>query len=141
MKRPEEKSMSRLLIIDDNDDGQRYEIIDAAKSAGIYETEMALPASWEEAEQAIHEEAPIAVVDMNLWGGRSEGGIELIRRLHDSQPRCRIISLTAKRGDLGSRALDAGARLFIYMNRKVNPWKTELIEELKFYNAVASRPD
>src|ERR1700693_5533436 len=124
--------MVRLLVVHD-DGGQRPSIVDAALAAHIDRRQIRTVESWEEAEGALLEPFDLAVIDIDLWG-RDEGGIELIRRLHDRQPDCKIIALTSQRGgDVGACALEEGAREFIFTKWKHINWVQLLEEQLKLY--------
>ena len=130
--------MTKLLVVDDEPDKQRKDILVAAVFAGIDPRDTDTPDSWDDAEATLTQSFQIAVIDIDLWS-KLEGGIELIRRLHASQPECNIIALTKTRSDIGERAMEAGARLFIYTKWDYIPWTMLLEEQLKLYKGYAER--
>jgi hypothetical protein len=124
----------RLLVVDDLESA---DIVEIARGVGIpapgYEL-VVVKDCWKDAEDALQQRWDLAVIDIKLWH-RPEGGIELIRRLHDSQPFCNIIAITSGDRDVKQRALDAGARVFVYRDaeRRSNSWTEDLEVWLKLY--------
>src|SRR4051812_27304083 len=129
--------MANLLLVDDTFE-QRELVRGAATKAGFDpEREIHCPGSWDEAVALIYEKPfAVAVVDIELWGGRSDGGIDYLRNLHAEQPGCLILAVTSSRGDdAGVRAIAAGAMGFVNLK-----WKTadkDLEEKLRFYRGLA----
>lgn len=133
--------MVRLLVISDAPD-QRRDVVNAASEAGFDRDQIQVVQSWDEAETALREPFDLAVIDLGFeyWGRSKDAGIQLIRSLHDLQPDCVILALTSQRGaEFGLRAMEEGAREFIYTEWKYISWYELLVERLRLYDGFIER--
>lgn len=128
----------RLLVVDDLESAN---IVEIARGVGIpapgYEL-VVVKDCWKDAEDALQQRWDLAVIDIKLWR-RPEGGIELIRRLHDSQPYCNIIAITSEDRDVKKHALEAGAKVFVSRDpeQRHHSWTADLKTWLTGYKREA----
>ena|SRR5438046_2781148 len=101
---------TELLVVDDRPD-KRADITAAARAAGFGSV---TEAGAEEQAYELFDQRnfQVAVIDLQLKEDKE--GLNVIRRLREAQPDCRIIALTGALPDeVGVEALQAGAHDFI----------------------------
>lgn len=133
--------MIRVLIVDDVKDDVD-DITAAAREAGLSEDSLTVARTEGEANAHIRDyEFDLAVIDLCLslpqkQPGKEEG-LDVIARLHEEQPACRIIAKTTHRGLREAReALARGANDVVSSKWELLDWRTLLRQRLDFWRRM-----
>ena len=121
---------NQILIVSDTDE-QRQAIRRAASRAGFAKGEIVEADDEASAHKKIKtDEFSFAVIDLCLSPEEDpREGLRVIKALHEEQPVCRIVGLTAHAEGSGVEALRAGANDFIFTGWEYIEW-TELLKNL-----------
>jgi ActR/RegA family two-component response regulator len=129
---PGKSFMSNQILIVSDVLKQREAIHRQANRAGFADREIVEAIDEASAYDKIKtNEFQAAVIDLCLITGENDPrpGLRVIKALHEEEPACRIVALTAFAEDSGSDAIRAGANDFIFMGWEYIEW-TELLRNL-----------